>query len=54
MEKIFVLEDVDMRQGGEGKSYGVTSALENLQTTNSLSLDDLLLNLQQAKINSSC
>ena len=27
MQKIFVLEDVDMRQSGEGKSYGVTSAL---------------------------
>ena len=27
MQKIFVLEDVDVRQSGEGKSYGVTSAL---------------------------
>ena len=27
MQKIFVLEDVDVRQRGEGKSYGVTSAL---------------------------
>ena len=27
MQKIFVLEDVDVRQSGEGKSYGVTSAI---------------------------
>ena len=27
MQKIFVFEDVDARQSGDGKSYGVTSAL---------------------------
>ena len=44
MQKIFVLGDVDVRQSGEGKSYGVTSALANQLTTNSsmncLSLED--------------
>ena len=27
MQKIYVLEDIDVRQSGEGKSYGVTAAL---------------------------
>ena len=41
MQKIFVLEDVDMRQSDEGKSYGVTSALA--KSTNYKHLHELFV-----------